>query len=172
MGYAIIVGDACFEGSKEDTYMRVWAKDEAHDAAPTFPNDEMTGNGNSRSPSYTGWSEFCRDTGLYGMFFGKDGRRNPYMEADPNCHRETPIMAEHPGYAMINDQDVIAIRAALDLHIAKHGQVEPGFRGWMEREEDAPSDAMACAQRARLIWLHYWCDWAVKNCEWPVIANS
>lgn len=172
MGYNIVVGEACFEGSKEDAYLTVDAECVAHDDAPVFPNDPMTGNDNSRSSGYSVWSDFCRDVGLYGMFYGKDGRRNPYMEGDPNCHRETPILANHPGFALINEKDVLAVKHALDQHIATHGELTPGFRTWDEREEDAPADAEACAQRARLIWLHYWCDWAVKNCTWPIIANS
>lgn len=172
MGYTIIIGEAAFEGCKEDAYLRVWAKGQAHDAAPVFPNDPMTGNGNSRSLSYTGWSEFCRQTGLYGMFFGVDGRRNPYMQPDPVFHRETPIMSNHPGYEAINAEDVLEIKQALDRHVAKHGELEPGFRGWLEKEEDAPPNAEACATRARLLWLHYWADWAVTNCDWPVIANA
>jgi len=172
MGYTLKIGEACFEGDKDEAYLRVWAKSEAHDDAPTFPNDEMTGNGNSRSPSYTGWAEFCRDTGLYGMFYGLDGRRDPYMKEDPSCHRETPILSDHPGFAALNAADVLAVRHALDQHITKHGDLTPGFRGWAEKEEDAPSDANACAARARLIWLHYWTDWAVNNCENPVLVNS
>lgn len=172
MGYTLVVGEATFQGDKDEAWLRVWAEPAAHDDAPTFPNDEMTGNGNSRSPGYSAWADFCRDTGLYGMFFGVDGRRNPYMQPDPNSHRESPILAEHPGFAAINSEDVLALKQALERHIAKHGELTPGFRNWGEKEEDAPEDAMACAQRARLIWLHYWCDWAVRTCKWPVIANS
>lgn len=172
MGYDLIVGEACFRGDKDEAYLRVWAEPQAHDAAPVFPNDPMTGNGNLRSPGYSAWTDFCRDVGLYGMFYGKDGQRNPYMHPDPNCHRETPILSDHPGFQAINEADVLAIKHALDQHIAKHGKLVPGFRDWHEKDEDAPPNAMECAQRARLIWLHYWCDWAVKNCTWPVIANS
>lgn len=172
MGYTIQIGEACFEGDKDECYLRVWAEPQAHDEAPTFPNDPMTANGNSRSPAYSAWSDFCRGTGLYGMFFGLDGRRNPYMQADPNCHRETPIMADHPGFAVINEADVVAIKHALDQHVIAHGELVPGFRDWMEKEDDAPANARTCAQRARLIWLHYWTDWAVRNCKWPVVANS
>jgi hypothetical protein len=171
MGYTIIIGEAEFDGDKVEAYLRVWARSEAHDTAPTFPNDAMTANGNSRSPSYTGWSGFCRETGLYGMFFGVDGRRDPYMRSDPSCHRDVPIMADHPGYAAINEEDVFAIQQALERHVAKYGELTPGFRDWLERDEDAPANAMQCAQRARLLWLHYWCEWAVRECAHPVIAN-
>ena len=171
MGYDITIGDARFHGSKEDAYMTVWAKPEAHEDAPLFPNDPLTGKSNQRSPSYSTWADFCRETGLYGMFFGINGRRDPYMKPDENCHRDTPIMADHPGYAAINERDVEAIKAALDQHVSKYGDLVPGFRGFLEKDEDTPADANDCATRARLIWLHYWTDWAVKNCEWPVIAN-
>jgi len=160
---------ATFEGCKEDAYLRVWAKPEAHESAPVFPNDEMTGNSNSRSPSYCGWAGFCRDTGLYGMFFGVEGSRP--LEADPNGHRDWPILADHPGFAAINEQDELAVRHALERHIAAHGELAPGFRPWDESEEDAPTNSLAAAQRARLLWLHYWVKWAVENCERPVMVN-
>ena len=172
MSYRLIIGEAKFDGDKDEAYLRVWAEPQAHDEAPTFPNDEMTGNGNTRSPGYSAWTEFCRDTGLYGMFYGTNGRRVPYMEPDPNCHRDIPILADHPGFAAINHEDVLAVKQALERHVAKYGELEPGFRSWQEREEDAPENATECAARARLLWLHYWCDWAVKNCQHPVIANS
>lgn len=172
MGYTLIIGEATFEGSRDDAYLRVWAEPAAHDDAPIFPNDPLTGNGNQRSPGYSAWTDFCRDTGLYGMFYGLDGRRDPYMCEDPDCHRERPILADHPGYAAINAEDVLAIKQALDRHVLKHGNLTPGFRPWDERPEDAPTNSMECAQRARLLWLHYWCEWAVGACKWPVIANS
>lgn len=171
MGYDIAIGEACFQGDRDEAYMTVWVEGQDHGAAPSFENDPMTGKSNSRSPCYTVWADFCRAVGLYGPFFGLNGRRLPYMEGDPDCHREVPIMADHPGYAAINDADVLAIKQALDRHIAAHGDLTPGFRPWDEKDEDRPADAIHCATRARLIWLHYWTDWAVKNCKWPVIAN-
>lgn len=172
MGYTIVIGEAQFDGCKDDAYLRVTARREAHDSAPTFDNDTMTGSGNDRSPSYTGWSQFCREVGLYGMFFGVDGRRDPYMKPDPNSHRDSPIMQDHPGFAAINEEDVLAVRHALDRHVLCHGELIPGFRAWDERDEDAPVNANECAARARLIWLVYWMEWAVENCQHPIIANS
>lgn len=171
MGYDIAIGEAEFIGDTSEWYMRVWAKREAHDTAPTFANDPMTGNTNCRSPGYSVWTNFCRSTGLYGAFYGMNGQRVPYMEGDPDCYREVPILADHPGYAPINQQDADAFRAALDRHIAKHGYLEAGFRRWDEPDDEAPPDAEICAERARLLWLVYWTEWAVKNCTWPVIAN-
>lgn len=172
MGYNLAIGEAIFQGNPDHCYLTVWAERQAHDAAPTFENDPLTGNTNERSPSYSAWTEFCRDVGLYGMFYGVDGRRDPYMRGDPDCHRETPILSNHPGYEMIGEADVLAIKHALDQHIIKHGDLVPGFRPWDERDEDAPANALQCAQRARLLWIHYWADWAVRNCKWPIIANS
>ncbi len=172
MGYNIAIGEAIFQGDRDECYLTVWAEGQAHEDAPVFENDPLTGNTNERSPSYSTWTDLCRQTGLYGMFYGVDGRRDPFMRGDPDCHRETPILAEHPGFCVIGEADVAAIKHALDQHIIKHGDLTPGFRSWEEREEDAPENATECAQRARLLWLHYWSDWAVRNCKWPVIANS
>lgn len=172
MGYTIDIGEAVLTGSKEDLYLRVGVEPRDHDDAPSFENDPLTGKGNSRSPSYSVWTDMCRETGLYPMFYGLNGRRNPYMEPDPDCHRETPILAEHPGFVLIGERDVEEIKAALDRHIAAHGELVPGFRPWLEADDKAPANADACATRARLIWLHYWADWAVKNCKWPIIANA
>lgn len=172
MGYDLIIGEACFRGDKDDAYLRVWAESQAHDTAPRFANDPLTENSNMRSPGYSVWTDFTRDAGLYGMFYGLNGRRDPYMKPDPNSHRNVPILADHPGFAAINEADVLAVKHALDQHVAKHGELKPGFRPWDERDEDAPANADECAQRARLIWLHYWCDWAVRHCTHPVIANS
>lgn len=168
MGYSLIIGEAMFDGDKTDLYMHVWAEVTQHKDFPRFENDAT--DGNWRDPGYSVWSEFCRDVGLFSMFYGLNGRRNPYMEGDPACHREIPILADHPGYAVIGPEDVSAIRVALDKHVEKHGILKPGFRPWNETK--SPPNAEACANRARLLWLYYWCDWAVTNCEWPVIANT
>jgi hypothetical protein len=172
MGYNLTIGEAVFVGDKSNLYMKVGARGEIHGHAPTFDNDPLTGNSNMRSPGYSVWTNFCRDTGLYPVFYGMNGTRNPYMEPDDDCYREVPLLAEHPGFQLIGPQDVVAFKDALDRHIAKHGHLTPGFRPWGESDDEAPETADACATRARLIWLHYWADWAVANCEWPVIANT
>ena len=81
MGYSIRIGNAKPEWSKDDGELWArWSVDpKALDDAPTFPNDEMTGNGNCRSPSYSGWAYFCRDAGIYDLFLEKwEGLMSPH----------------------------------------------------------------------------------------------
>ena len=173
VSYDIQIGEACLEDMSYDKCagLRVWAKRAAHDDAPTFENDDMTANGNCRRPGYSAWSEFCRETGLYAMFFGLDGRRNPYMRPDEdNCHRETPLLAEHPGFQAINKYDVEHVKERLDAYRAKYPNAKPGFDTWSTKDEDARP--IEDAHMASLIWLHYWMDWAVKTCAHPIVANS
>ncbi len=165
MGYDITIGNAYLEVYKEDLYMRIGAEHTTSPDAPVFKNDEMTGNGNCRSPSYIVWSDFCREVGLYGMFYGKDGKRNlaGYTEPEPNCHREAPILHSHPGAVLINEDDVEAVKNALDNYKIKHPKTVPGFDPWILKEDDVPVSQQS-AHMARLEWLYFWVKWVVDNC--------
>jgi hypothetical protein len=63
MGYSITIGNAKPEFNKDDG--ELWARWTVDGLtlpdAPTFPHDEVTGNSNGRSPSYSGWADFCRE---------------------------------------------------------------------------------------------------------------
>jgi hypothetical protein len=174
MGYNINIGEAVFEDMSDGTSadLRVDVEHKALDEAPRFPNDDMTGNGNSRSPGYSVWHEFCLDTGIDELFYGggwdRDARQ--YKSCTEHFHRETPLLADHPGFKAINEHDVAFVKTALDTYRAKHPLAEPGFTTWDARDDD--SFPIANANLARLIWLHFWMDWAVQNCRHPIVANS
>lgn len=152
MGYTITIGNAKPEFSKNDGELWArWSVDgKTSDEAPTFPHDEMTGNSNSRSPSYTGWADFCRAVGLYDMFLEKwEG-----------------LMSEHPGCKMLQPEHLLQVQAALTKW-KRTATLPPGFEGW--RGEDAGKhDPML----ARLLWLEFWMKWALENCETPAIENT
>ncbi len=72
MGYTFTIGNAVPKHHKSDFphLSATWDVDAmTHLHAPTFPNDEMTANSNSRSPSYSTWADFCNETGLRDVFF-------------------------------------------------------------------------------------------------------
>lgn len=172
MGYTITIGNAMFEspayGTK--TYLDVVAEGASTDDAPVFENDEMTGNTNSRSPSYTVWSDFCREVGVFELFYGggwdRDARANrPCSEM---FHREYGLLQNHPGFAAINQHDVDFVSVALDKYKTKHPEARPRFSDWGGNGGATEADA----NLARLIWLDYWMRWAVKNCERPIVKNS
>lgn len=149
MGYNIIIGNATPEFSKE--YDELWAGWHCEvislPDAPTFPGDEMTGNSNLRSPSYGVWGDFCRHAGIYDVFYDK---RNSFRGG-------------HPGCIVLKKSDLERIREAR-IKIERVSTLPPGFNDGDEEKYDSTL--------ARLIWLEWWMDWALTNCETPAIENS
>jgi hypothetical protein len=162
MGYSITIGNAKPEFSKDDGYlMAMWTVDAVQlPEAPTFPHDELTGNSNGRSPSYTGWAEFCREAGIYDLFLEKyEG-----------------LMTPHPGCKLLQKEHLLIVQAALEKR-KRTASLPPGFCGWPNLNKDTgkmehPDDGKYDAILARLIWLEFWMKWALENCETPAIENS
>lgn len=154
MGYDIKVGNAVPHHDKDDfpTLSARWVVEhQTLDEAPSFEGDEMTGKSNLRSPSYSTWHDFCKDTGLYDMFFEDyDG-----------------FFANHPGCKGITQHDADEVTAALVRYRAK-AKLPPGF----EKEWGYDGPPHFDYNLARLIWLEFWMQWAVKNCESPAIQNT
>lgn len=124
------------------------------DDAPEFVNDELTGKGNHRHPSYIGWGDFARETGLYDLFFDT----------------ETGIMRDHPGVQVLRPRHHERIAAALATWRARYPAAQPGFGGWTDEETPAWVTDEG-ASLARLIWLEWWVRWALENCRVPAIYN-
>ena len=153
MGYTFTIGNAVPKFSKEDfPYLGAGWEVEGmrHDDAPNFPGDEMTKNGNSRSPSYSVWSDFCKQTGIYSLFYDDRGH----------------LLAGHPGCIGIDQGFRAGIAEALAAYQAK-ATPPPGFEAW---NYDGPANFDY--HLARLIWLDWWVDWALKNCETPAMENT
>lgn len=128
--------------------------------APKFPNDEMTGQGNSRHPSYTGWGEFCREAGLYDLFFNK----------------ETGLMREHPGTVPLKECHLHVISEATANWMQRQkerGQVlPPGFEAWDPFDENEGTEQHYDYILARLLWLRFWVYYALgKYKEQAAIHN-
>lgn len=162
MGCDIKIGNATPEFGNE--YGELWAKwsvaSAASEEAPTFPGDEMTGNGNCRSPSYRAWSEFCRSAGIYEAFFDEHGN----------------LIGGHPGCILITEDHLTAVRAA-SKRMKAAATKPPGFCGYSNFDHDSgkwitPDEGVYDHNLARIIWLEWWLEWAVKNCETPAIQNT
>jgi len=169
MGYNISIGNAVLEYEREDLLMRIVVESAEHDDAPN--HCEFTKKGNYRSPGYSAWADFCREAGreivllFYGNYPGGPNR-GTYNE-DEQFHRETAFLCHHPGCEPICVKDLELIRAARIRREATNGGKPPGF--WeCSKEVDNGTDATL----ARLLWLEFWFDWALRNCERPAIANS
>lgn len=154
MGYTIKIGNAVPFFTKEDGELYACWRVESttHDDAPTFICDGMTGNTNSRYPSYTVWGDFCRKTKLYDLFY------------EQYCG----LFYKHPNCVMITEDDYNVIHKALEDY-QKISTKPPGFaRCWADNVDDMEYDPYL----ARLIWLDFWMRWALDNCETPAIFNS
>ena len=154
MGYTFRIGNATPSFDK-DNFPHLgarWVVEPAvHPDAPVFEHDEMTGNSNSRSPSYSVWADFCHSTGLSSLFYDYRGH----------------LKAGHPGCMGITQDDADFVTEALKNY-RKEATLEPGFEADWQHEGPATRDY----HLARLIWLEFWMQWAVKNCETPAIENT
>jgi hypothetical protein len=152
MGYNITIGNAVPEFRKEDGELyAAWVVNHAEsDDAPTFPHDEVTGKSNSRSPSYSGWSDFCAEAGLEDMWY----------------HDYSGFLRKHPGCFPLEKHHHTAVKAALERWQTKATK-PPGFAGWSDEDKGKYDPILA-----RLIWLEWWMAWALESCETPAVWNT
>ena len=164
MGYTFTIGEAEIESF--DDYIRIGAVGAVDMDAPA--HDDFVGQSNSRSPSYTGWSEFCREAGITELFYGQGWSREERRHLEPSAtfHRESIYLAEHPGCARIIPGDLTYVREARKAYLEKNPGAVPGF------QDEIGVDNGTDSTLARLIWLEFWLDWALKNCKIPVIQNT
>lgn len=170
MGYNLKIGEAKIHFDSEYAAVRIETDGFKNPDAPTFPNDTMTENTSWRFPSYTGWSEFCKESGLYPLFYGKGWDpvyRQNVTDEETIPWRERPILDHHPGVALIVFKDLDFIRKCLKQYKKTAPKKKPGFEGWNGEDADVYDPILA-----RLIWLEYWFDYALKNCKVPVMTNS
>jgi len=167
MSYDIYIGNGVMEPVEDEEYVTAYSRIVNHKVkyfdltvqgverpdAPTFPNDEMTGNSNNRHPGYSQWSEFCEQAGIESLFF----------------NRTDGLMREHPGYQPLEPIHAEIIESALNGYKELHPDAVPGFEAWTWND-DAPEVGYDPIL-ARLIWLDWWVKWALMNCENPGIHN-
>lgn len=148
MGYTITIGELEVTKSPDDGLdcdcIRFDAKGVMIADSPAF--GEPTDYTNSRWPSYSVWSSFMKAVGIYDVFF--DGRGH--------------LIGGHPGVRLVTRELSDFVNGALVKYRAENPSVHPLLN------EGSESAGWLC----RLIWLDYWLNWALENCETPVIANS
>ena len=163
MGYNLTIGEASIK--VDDEFIYIGAEPASDSDAPD--HCPYTGKGNTRSPSYTAWSDFCKQAGVYELFYG-DGWSRTEMRNIPkyDFYRETILLQDHPGAAVIIPEDLEYVRKARKNYEINNGGKEAGF--WDEYDVDNGKDPTL----ARLLWLEFWIEWALKNCKNPIMANS
>lgn len=149
MGYTITIGNATPWHEKDDGLRAGWSVELVkHEGAPAF--GDPTDQENQRCPSYTAWADSMRALGLFDLFL----------------HREEGLMRPHPGCNEITAGHVAMVKAAVLRRRESNGGRPAGF--WEDDGIDNGNDP----DLARGLWLEYWMEWAVANCETPAIQNS
>lgn len=143
MSYDIYIGECIAVANDEGKYHVTVARCVDQDA-PVFDDDPMTGNGNSRHPGYSQWTEWCDTVGLTSLFF--DGDKG--------------LMRSHPGAFALRKEHLVTISNALTKWEERNPDSVPGFGNGQD------------AFLARLIWLEWWVRWALDRCQLPAIYNS
>jgi hypothetical protein len=154
MSYDIYIGNAVLEEG-EDLEVQYAVDAHIELSAPSFPYDALSRQANSRHPGYCQWGDFCREVGLYDLFFGE----------------ESGLMRDHPGIKPLTTAHLEAVREALARHREQHPDTIPGF-DWSPVSGE-PDDGVRGRDGvlARLLWLEWWIEWALQNCEKPAIYN-
>ena len=176
MGYTLRIGEATINWHEES--VRIDVDGVKHDDAPAF--DEPTDYTNARWPSYSSWSNFCRDMGLTNVMLNeRNGGCGELKYGETYLY---PLMPEHPGAAPITkahlqyvEEKVAAYKAANPDHRAEYPPPRPDARpvvGTLYRDVDLVDDPTCDGNLCRAEWLLYWMRWAVENCEKPVFVNS
>jgi len=170
MGYNISIGNAILNYTKGDERIDVNVESATHPDAPA--HCPYTKDGNMRSPSYTAWSDFCKEAEIYELFYGKGWSRDErrYLECGDDFHRETPLLAEHPGAFALLPADHEYLQAARMKREQTNGGKPAGF--WEIDSEWNEVDNGNDHVLARLLWLEFWVGWALDNCSIPTIKNT
>lgn len=131
--------------------------------APIFPGDQMTGNSNGRHPGYSQWSDFCKEAGIYEVFYGEDE------------NERDGLLGDHPGCFLLLPWHLDAIKEAKRKRsMTLFAGVEPGWCNCSQCDRFGKKETVHVnrdATLARLIWLEWWMEWALKNCKIPAVYN-
>lgn len=150
MGYSITIGQLKTEIHGEGIES-LDAADANEIDAPAY--GEPTDYTNSRWPSYTSWGDAMDFIGLEDLMFNED----------------TGLMREHPGCFPLTQEHKAIIDKAHKAYYAKYPNAVAGYAPEGTNEENWPEYN---GYATRLEWLKYWVDWALENCENPVLSNS
>ena len=168
MSYSIYIGKAVISYSNDDgdAYVSVEAEREINESAPNFGYGDVSGIGNCRKPGYCQMANFCRETGLYSLFYDD----------------ENGILRNHPGCVALEERHLKAIVAAKEKWESDHKECKEKLpykstqpenyndMNWEERKAYEEKQGFDWVY-ARLVWFEFWMNNALKNYEMPVISN-
>ena len=170
MGYTLRIGELVVEYHQDEDEPRIdlSAKLSRHDDAPAF--GEPTDYENQRWPSYSVWSNFAEDAGLYPLFFGRE-------KGSGQLSRDDALLAQQPGCVPITEAHRREVNEAMARWKQKYPKATPTFgkpapEGEVSGFWSDPDNPEENGKMTRLVWLQYWINWALDNCKQPVFENT
>jgi hypothetical protein len=159
MGYTIIIGELKVEKHKDDgtdsDCLSFTAEVVRLEKAPAF--GEPTDHTNTRWPSYTAWSNAMRGLGLYDLFYNENGH----------------LIGGQSGVRLVTEDLFDEFKTRLRLFEISNPNVTATYGNTenclLYPDKNNPE---VNAWYVRGVWLEFWMEWALKNCETPVIAVS
>lgn len=148
MTYFFRIGEAVIVTRKEDSTLDIEVLSTSVEACPLFID---SGKENFRHPGYSQWEKFCTIVGLHKHFFDK----------------EKGILKRHPGIHLLAKKDLTAFKKARASWLKKYPEAKLALMG-----EDEENITEADWIYYRLVWLCFWTEWALKNCEKPIFTND
>jgi len=170
MGYTLKIGELEMQYWQDEDRPEIHlsAKSFNHDDAPAF--GEPTDGQSQRWPSYRSWREFTIKAGLHALFYGTE-------EGSKELVRDDALIAAHPGCVPLTERHRAEVNTALERWKKKYPDATPTYGRpapegvcsftWHDKENPEENSYMC-----RLVWLHYWVNWALDNCHRPVFENS
>lgn len=156
MGYNLCIGELEVEYTQEGNYCGIGVKTYHHDNAPAF--GEPTDKTSQRWPGYIVWQDFCEFVGLEDVFYNE----------------EYGILRNHPGAVPLTEEHRDAVNKAYEDFIVKYPNTIPGFGNNVRYSAfgDFADHPRENCHFARLLWLKYWVNWCLDNCERPIFYNN
>lgn len=150
MAYNLTIGElkVSYYQDEDEPRVELSAESSRHDEAPAF--GEISDYTNGRYPSYSAWYDFTRSAGLFSLFYGKEERYDA-------------LLANHPGCVPLTEQHRREVNKALVDFKLKYPDAIATYK-----DKSILENGLLC----RLVWFHYWVNWALDNCKQPVFENS
>jgi len=150
MGYNLTIGElkVFYHQDEDEPRVELSTRISHHDEAPAF--GEVSDYTNGRYPSYSVWRDFAESVGLLSLFYGKE-------------ERDDALLANHPGCVPLTERHRREINEAFVDFKLKYPDAVATYEN-----KNILENGLLC----RLVWLHYWVNWALDNCKQPVFVND
>ena len=174
MGHNLYIGEARVILYMEERTARMGVEEAWVDEAPQTTTGET---GNRITPGYIMWRKFCREVGLYSVFYAPECPReeqhdwtNPCAVCDstslwwmPDGEEWEGLMHNLPGAAVLTELHHTAFLEAREKWLTRPLEERMKLGASMDGRD---------LVLARIDWLVWWTRWALDNCENPTFAND